>query len=199
MGTATNTQVIQVAGISIQSTQLRNGTGQIGQEVSLPKGSAGSLTTRTNNTDGVVTLGAGHGLQTGDKVDLYWSGGQRYGVSITVNVNAITITGGAGDNLPVQDTAVVMTKQVVIDTDFDGDLVQMIAAVNTQKGNLDFQTNADVSILARGLVANEAWQWAADTGAANPLTGDPVGKVRASNGSATVDSVLKIGVVYAST
>jgi len=64
----------------------------------------GSLTTRTNNTQGVITLVTGHGLTTGKK-DIYWTNvdgtkGSRYNVDGTISTDALTITGGAGDNLP---------------------------------------------------------------------------------------------------
>lgn len=71
----------------------------------------GELTTRTNDTQGVITLESGHGLST-DTGDVYWniSGtpGSRRGVSLTIVGDACTITGGAGDNLPALNSDVTV-------------------------------------------------------------------------------------------
>jgi hypothetical protein len=64
-------------------------------DVDLPAGKAGTLTTRTNNTDGAATLSAGHGILTADVVDIYWDGGCRYG-AIVGTVEAVE-AGNSGD------------------------------------------------------------------------------------------------------
>ena len=46
---------------------------------------------------GAVNLPAGHGLVNG-KFDAFWTGGKRYGLDGTINGNALTLDGGAGDN-----------------------------------------------------------------------------------------------------
>ena len=69
------------------------------QDISLAVSHEGDLTTRTDNTDGVITLDAAHGLATG-AFDVYWDGGMRYSVDCVIVTNACTITGGDGDNLP---------------------------------------------------------------------------------------------------
>ena len=77
---------ISLGGISVQSNVVRTETGQIGQEVALPIGKAGALTTRTSDTVGSATMATGHGITTGALVDVYWDGGVRYGVTVgTVN------------------------------------------------------------------------------------------------------------------
>ncbi len=82
-----------------------------------PAGTAGTLTTRTDADNGVVTLGAGHGLQPNDMVDVSWvgpagSGGIRRMTVSSVSGNDVTVsaTVGASDALPAQDTAVVVNK-----------------------------------------------------------------------------------------
>ncbi len=62
-----------------------------------------------------------HGLIVSDVVDVYWTGKRRYNVNVTaVNVNDVTFSGGMGDILPAQSTALTMMKQKTIDTDFVG-------------------------------------------------------------------------------
>ena len=167
--------------------------------VVLPAGTAGTLTTRTDNNTGVATLAGGHGLTTGDKVDAYWSGGFRYGMDATVAVNDITIDGGVGDNLPLLNAAVVVTKQVSINTAIDGDNIQVIgvaleaaSAGSTGKGHLDFQDDTDTTVLAMSLVADAPLVWNVAGGQANPFAGAPIVACQASNGSSMEALTLKI-------
>src|SRR5690349_15739086 len=118
----------QIGGVLINSRISRSATGQIAHDPSvangkLTPGKAGSLTTRSGNNAGVVTLSTGHGIATNDKVDVYWAGGVQYNCTATVATNAITLASGAGDNLPTQGTAVVLCKRTVIASAFSGDLI----------------------------------------------------------------------------
>lgn len=67
----------------------------------------GSLTTRTDDDTGVITVSGGaRGLTTSDTVDVYWSGGSCLGMSITgVTSTEITVDSGEGDVLPAESTA----------------------------------------------------------------------------------------------
>src|SRR5437870_3562372 len=68
-------------------------------EDSIPKALPGSLTTRTDNDTGSVTVIGTNTIITGDKVDVYWSGGQRRGMTVgTVAGQVVPIDLGAGDN-----------------------------------------------------------------------------------------------------
>ena len=210
MNTATAEAVFSIAGISIPVAISRTAASQIGHHLSgassLPAGNAGSLTTRTSDTVGVVTTTAtGHGIVAEDLVDVYWTGGVRYGMAVTLvggdGDKEITVDSGAGDNLPTQDTAVVITEQVEIDTDFDGDLLQMIVASADRRVHLDFldgTTPTPVSLEAVELPAGgEGWWWIKNWGNyTNPLTGNPVDKVMASCGDADNAAVLKLALIY---
>lgn len=67
----------------------------------------GTLSTRTDNTSGQLTLDSLHGVLSDSVGGLYWNGGQRLGVAVgTVNGNLVPFSGGSGDNLPAQDTAI---------------------------------------------------------------------------------------------
>ena len=197
MATGQIETTVKLAGVSATMRATRTATGSITHDPVLPAGKAGTLTTRTDDDTGVATLGAGHGVTTDDTVDVYWDGGLRYGMSVTVVDGVlVTIDLGAGDNLPTQDTALVVTPRVEIDTDFDGDLLKMIAASTDKRAHVEFLTEADVSIHAVELVDSEGWCWIKDQGVSNPLTGDPVGKAQASCGVATAGTILTVGVLY---
>lgn len=197
-GTIISTYVI--GGLSVSSQTTRTASTAIEDEQSLPAGKAGTLTTRTDESEGVATLAAEHGITVDDFVDVYWDGGMRYNMDVSaVDGTAVSIGGvggeGTGDVLPSQDTALVVTPRVEIDVDFDGDLMQMIAVVCTKRGHVEFLEDDDTTIKGQELTANEAWQWIADQGVTNPLTGDPVGKIQATCGEAKA-ATLKTGVLY---
>ena len=185
--------------MTISGAVARTADGTLTHEVALPAGTAGTLTTRTDNDTGVATLASGHGLSTSDVVDVYWDGGVRYGMTATVAGDAITVDLGAGDNLPSQDDVVVVTLQVQITSDFDGDNVQLIGVGCDQRAHLDFQTGVPASLAAVDIPAGEEWHWAADQAIANPLTGAAVADIYASNGSSTTAATLKIGILLDTT
>ena len=67
-----------------------------------------SLTTRTDNATGTLTMtNSGHGIVTGQKIDLYWSGGSRRFVTVgTVSGTSVPFSVGSGTNLPAALTAI---------------------------------------------------------------------------------------------
>ena len=67
----------------------------------------GVLTTRTSDTEGVITLGSSHGFSN-DYVDVRWTGGSRIQAFGSTGSTTITISGGTGDNLPAVGTAVTV-------------------------------------------------------------------------------------------
>lgn len=90
-------------------------------DIDLAPAKSGSLTTRTNNSDGTLTMSTGHGITTGARLDLYWATGSRRGITVgTVSGNSVPISSGTGDNLPTAATAItamVPTLQAVPTTD----------------------------------------------------------------------------------
>ncbi len=198
MATGQNNSTINVAGLAIASSITRTADTGIVVDPTLPAGKTGTLSTRTSDSAGVATLASGHGVTTADVVDVYWTGGVRYGCDVSVvatdDVTFGTISGG-GDVLPAQDTALIVTPRVEFDVNFDGDLVEMVAAGCDKRAHIEFTEDDDTSIHPVELVANAAWSWATDTGVTNDLAGNPVGKIQASCGEASAGE-LKIGVLY---
>lgn len=108
--------------VSINRQVRRSGDATVVAQIPLPAALAGTLTTRTDDDTGVVTVAAGHGITASDTVDVYWTGGRRYGVDVTaVTSTTISIDIGSGDNLPAASTAVTIVKQVVSNLMLDGD------------------------------------------------------------------------------
>ncbi len=201
MPTSTLTGSTTIGGVSITGQIVRTATGQISQSLdgdsALAAGKAGTLTTRTDNDTGVATVSTGHGIITADKVDVYWEDGIRYGMDATVAVNAVTIDGGAGDNLPILTTALVVCKQTIVDTDFDGATVEQIIAAGSTRCHLHFQQGGGTSIFAVEIPSSrEFWEWHTGSPVTNPFGTDVIGKVCVSNGDSSTVCTLKIGVLY---
>jgi hypothetical protein len=192
MPQATAQLFLSLGGIQCNGTFKRSAPGQISQQLTpdvLIAGLAGPLSPRTNNTDGIITLGA-HPIVNTDKVSVCWAAGSRINCAVSAHDGTtITITGGTGDNLPVQTTAVVVSKVLSIDMDLDGDLIQMIGAVCDNDLAVGFYTAADALLLQLKLKGGdpqgEPWFWAKDSGVTNPLAGNPVGYVLIGNGETT--------------
>jgi hypothetical protein len=204
MPQATCAIVLSLGGITIQRSILRSGDHPNPYEITLPAGKAGTLSTRTDNDTGVVTA-ADHTLVVGDKVDIYWSGGRRYGMAVSsVSGNDVTVgTGagevGAGDVFPAQGTAVVIAKQLQINTAIDGDKVQIFGlamefadANEASKGHVSFKDSGGLTIAELDLSANTPSVYDVAGGQTNPFTGNPITAAYASNGSSLNPATLKI-------
>lgn len=82
----------------------------------------GQLTTRTSASVGTLTMAAGHGFNTADIIDLFWTGGKRVGVVVgTVATNSVPISGGSGDDLPANLTAITAMLRHAENRAFSGD------------------------------------------------------------------------------
>ena len=163
--------------------------------VALVAAQTGPLSTRTDDNTGVATLSAGHGILTNDVVDVYWDGGIRFGMVATVSGNAVSLEGGAGDNLPAQDTACTVVKETAIEVNFDGDTLEIIGifyrntADTGAKAHLDLQDAGNASIEEVDLVHEKANGgcskiWNIEGGDTNVFSGN-----RITHGAASHDSL----------
>lgn len=194
--TGTINVIASAGGQSVQGTIQRTAEGGLPQDVTLPAGQAGTLTTRTDDNTGVATLTDTPSVAENDIVDVYWTGGVRYGMVVgIVAVKAVPLEGGVGDVLPAGTTALVVTEQVSIDAAFDGDNLEMLAIVSTLRSHVDFW-EAGATAFAREQLASEPFLWATTTGVTNPLAGKTIATIRASNGVSTAAATLKIALLY---
>jgi hypothetical protein len=190
-----------IAGVTFRGSHARDVVGETnGQPTTLAAGSAGVLSTRTDDNTGEVTLTAGHG-QTSGTYDVFWDGGCRRGMTGTVTVNALALDGGAGDNLPVATSAVVVDKQETIDFDSESSTLMLVAVAQTRRASVQFQQEDGTPILSLDLGRNsasltgasaEGFVWASDTAVTNPFGAD-IGKVVVSNGSSAGTNTITVG------
>lgn len=160
---------------------------------------AGALTTRTSASVGTVTMTSGaHTVATGDRVDIYWTGGSRYGVTVgTVSGTAVPFTGGAGTDLPVATTAVTVCVASAADMVVTGSNVVGIALSMTVRGTIVIATSGGAEchsvVFADG---GGAYVWTSQTGVTNPLSGDSVAKVFATQAGTATASKGVAAVAY---
>jgi hypothetical protein len=164
----------------------------------VPLAKQGSLTTRTDNNTGVITMAAsGHGIPSTTRVDIYWfeSGvlKHRRGMTTgTVSGTTVPIDLGAGDNLP--STSTVIYVAVAVECEITITASEIIAFVmSSQKSGLFVVTQSDDTEIAYILLTEDGgvWSWYDGIGTATPLS-DTVGKVyvshRAIQGSGSVNT-----------
>jgi hypothetical protein len=115
MSVATITRSASVIGKTIRKIVSAEDTGYVVQDPTLAAAKTGTLTTRTDNNTGTLTMAPGHGITTGQRLDVYWTDPTtglamcQYGVTAgTVATNSVPIDLGVGDNLPLVNTAVTV-------------------------------------------------------------------------------------------
>ena len=196
MPTGTLYTNISVAGISGTGVQTRTGEGAIAQDPTLAAGITGTLSTRTSDTAGTLTVAEGHGVEQNDVIFIFWDDGWCYeAVAGVTTGTTIPFTDAKGDVLPTEDSEVVCSVETIINTDFDGDDVQMLALLSTQRAGAVFEDAGDDVIVAMELLASEPFAWAANTAIANPITGDAIDEIHVANGG-TSEAQFKLGLVY---
>lgn len=194
---------IQGGGMSIQQQIIRAGDSTPNIAVSLPSGKSGTLSTRTDNNTGIATVASGHGITTSDIVSVYWSGGRRYGMTVTAtDSTTISVDGGSGDNLPSQSSALVVSKEITANILIDGDNAKLVAVSYELAGSASSKCRVTFFDAVSGggsavgsgldLTANQPSITDIDGGASNIYTGAPILSVVASNGDGNVAAVLKI-------
>lgn len=207
MATVMHAQSISGGGVTIQPLPVaRTNSGSIALEDTLNSAKTGTLTTRTDDNTGTLTMTAGHGITDGQIVDIYWSGGVQRTVTVgTVSTNSVPFDLGIGDNLPIATTAVTVCVQKAINLAIDGDNTNILAVIleTVDKslrtaGNVQFLDAAADVIAEIDLVANVSQVWDITGGSANPFTGDPITNLKATQGNSTSTETytLKIVGVY---
>lgn len=199
MATGTITSTITIGGRSVAATNSVTDTGLIEHALTLTAADAGTLSTRTDNDTGIITLAEGHGITDSNTVDVYWSGGVRYGMTVTAyDTTTITVDVGSGDNLPVQDTAVYAGVHTTVDVDVNGSLATMIVITADARAHIEFLTGASASIKAVEIAsASYPFSWDSNCGHTNPITGQTVASARASAGTAA-STTMYVWILYTS-
>lgn len=192
-------------GLVIDSRMARSDEFGLAIEKVIPAGKAGTLSTRTDNETGTLTLGSGHGITTAATIDLFWDGGARYGITVgTVSGTSVPIgadNAGTGDNLPTQGTAIVASMRTSFRVPIFCDDITFLSielayetTADFNKGFAQFDRPDDPgNFVDLPLVGNlpRVWDKTGGTAHGGDWIDDPVATGEASNGS-TEAATLKI-------
>ena len=187
MAVGTVTVTAGVGGMSVTRAASLTADGLTLRDPSVAAAKAGSLTLRTNDTDGTVTTTDSGAFTTADVIDLYWSGGRRYGVVVgTVSGTSVPISGGAGDNLPVADTAVTAMVPGAEDFTVGYAGLQALVAKCDTTGLATFLASGGSVVRGADLAGpNGGYVGGGGGGATNPFGTTNVTDVRLSHASST--------------
>lgn len=174
----------RVAGVAIDAIVNRQDEEASGTKIALESGKAGSLTTRTSATAGIITVAAGHEITDSDTATVFFPGGIVRSMTVSSTTSTtITVTGGDGDDLPAENDDVVIAKDVVSSFVFDGDDITLLAFHATGQLSVDVIDSLAASELLLNIPAGESWAWIKDFSGTNPLAGKTLATVTLANGS----------------
>jgi hypothetical protein len=170
--------------------------GVVMKDPTLAAAKSGTLTTRTDSDTGTLTMSSGHGITTGAKVSIFWEGGSRYNVTVgTVSTNSVPFDLGAGDNLPVANTAVtVMVSQsedLVVEY---GDLQALLCGC-TSPATVEFWSSAPALVAGVQITADADYVWTVDDGTANPFGTTDIVTVKVAHGATAARQVNVLAFV----
>jgi hypothetical protein len=181
----------------------------------VPAAKSGTLTTRTDNSTGTLTMASGHGIATGNKLDIFWTTTTGTGSTLktfnwsrlnmtvgTVSGNSVPVSGGTGDNLPV--AASELTAMVPAKEDFSavGNNVTHIVLSAPVNSGITFFAADGTTVVATfqmkkdaGTPSNWTYFWDSNYGT-SPIAGATLGKVGFSQSKVDAVATLYAAVFY---
>lgn len=147
---------------------------------SVPAAQPASLTTRTDNTHGTLTMtNSGHGIITGQRIDIQWAAGQTYNVTVgTVSGTSVPITLSTG-TLPAAATAITVgiPQQTLIAITGDNLSALLFVMPAATSGYVVMATSAPADENAQYIAAAGSYSWYTGSGITNPLAGVTIASV----------------------
>lgn len=190
-------ETVQALGYAFPASITATADGGLVKSVTLAAAKTGTLSTRTDNDTGTLTMSSGHGITTGARLDLYWDGGSQRGITVgTVSSNSVPIDAGVGDNLPAQDTAITAMVPQEEEFTFTGDNAKAIAAYSQRKGIIVLAESDDSEAEAYVLTAGVSSVWIPERNSTVPTASASVVKVFFSHGDSANTGILRIVALY---
>lgn len=192
-----NKSIQGFASASEQATVSGSG-GVISQPTSILPAQPATLTTRTSGTAGTLTMtNTSHGIITGQRVDLYWVGGQSYGLTVgTVSGTTVPFTTSEGTALPIATTLV--SVGIATSAPFECIGNNVLALMMSSPNNLGQFTFNDGSsdVYNTSCTKGYAPSWKTGDASANPLlTFVPTKVWMSHNNTTTSDTSMLAAVV----
>lgn len=189
-----------VLGYQFPSRTTTTDDGAIIKAPTVAAAKVGQLTTRSDANTGELTMSPGHGITTGARLDIYWSGGKRRGVTVgTVATNAVPFDLGSGDNLPTNNTAITAMMPTEEDFVCTGDNVSLIAVYSDVAGQIVFceadDTEGKAYAVGGAVGGEQSAFWTAARDPVNPLASKSITKVYFSHGDSTTSANMRAAVL----
>jgi hypothetical protein len=146
----------------------------------------GTLSTRTSNVAGTLTMtNADHGIVTGQRFDLYWTGGSCFGVIAgTVSGTSIPFTRvQGGDVLPTASTSIIVGIAQSVSFSVVGDRITALVCGKASELVRCYYVFLEASNILGLAVLNQAgrsYVWDGTTKATGPVGSGPVGSASIS-------------------
>lgn len=197
---ATVSNTLSIGGTQYGAARTQNGTSEVEVNDTLAAAKTGSLTTRTSNTAGTLTMDAGHGIATGNRLDLYWTNadgtkGARYGITVgTVSTNSVPISSGAGDNLPTLNSAITAMVPTKYAMSLPYAKLLALGVGAAAPAVAAFVDGSDAAVFGgRCTGTGGHYLWDAGNGASNPFGTTNVASVFLSHGDSTAAQNVSTG------
>lgn len=178
----------RIGGKNLQSSKKLENDALQAREPTVAAAKAGTCTTQTDENSGVLTMDAGHGFATSDKIDFYWTDPttgrafSRRDMTATVSGNLVTLDGGSGDDFPVTTTVIAAMKPHIEQFDFEGDDCNAFACYSPKRGNIRAFNESDVEVCSFDLQLKGNYVWFDGAPYANPLAGETISYIKFSHG-----------------
>lgn len=206
---STITHSTSIGGKSFSQQRSVAAEGEIARQKDLPAAKAATLTTRTDDDTGVITVAAGVGAQfsVGERVDVYWDvggiKGHRRGMLVSsIAVDAITVGTavgdvGAGNIFPAAASVVQLAKSVLAEFRVDGDDVAVLAFASDARAIIVL-TEADglEDHFVHLPEVGAAVVWDKNDGTVNPIATKVIARAYMSHNDTASTKAVKVGVAY---
>jgi hypothetical protein len=157
----------------------------------------GVLTTHTDSTHGTLTMtNSGHGIITGQRIDLYWATGQTFNVTVgTVSGTSVPITLSTG-TLPIATTPIVVgiaTETLIAVTGNNLSAMLYVAPPGVGAYFVTDTSGADVNAQYVYGANGGSYNWYTGNGITNPLAGDTIISIWMSHNDINGADILQAG------
>ena len=182
-----------LAGKAFSESKTVAGDDAIIVESSIPAATGGTLTTRTSDTAGIITV-TSHPFVVIYVINISCA----YGSSLTATVCAttkttITFSGALGTVLPAQDVAVTCNEQVELPFDLVGADLTALVVFTAQKGTIIPKDAGGEELVLTLATGGSVYAWWTNNGITNPITGDTIITVTFSHDYITAAATMRIG------